>query len=96
MCFNDLQGPADVGWRSLRGLLQALIPSLLMNLHIVYEGPFRCVPEDTVFFRPEELEEEKRAHSKRATSLDTSSRDGSKSANSCPPHPCKRSKAATL
>ena len=35
MWCNDLQGPADVGWRSLRGLLQALIPSLLMNLHIV-------------------------------------------------------------
>ncbi len=35
MCCIDLQGPADVGWRSLRGLLQALIPSLLMNLHIV-------------------------------------------------------------
>ena len=30
-----MQGPQDIGWRSLRGLLQALIPALLMNIHIV-------------------------------------------------------------
>ena len=31
----SMQGPQDIGWRSLRGLLQALVPSLLMNVHIV-------------------------------------------------------------
>ena len=30
-----MQGPQDIGWRSLQGLLQALIPALLMNIHIV-------------------------------------------------------------
>ena len=35
LCHYSLQGPQDIGWRSLRCLLQALIPSLLMNVHIV-------------------------------------------------------------
>ena len=30
-----MQGPQDIGWRSLVGLLQALIPALFMNIHIV-------------------------------------------------------------
>lgn len=30
-----VQGPNDFGWTSLRGLLQALVPALLMNIHIV-------------------------------------------------------------
>ena len=57
-----MQGPQDIGWRSLRGLLQALIPALLMNIHIVGLNQIFDVEIDKV--RPLELQ-----HKNTCTSL---------------------------